>query len=260
MEKEHRNDGASGSGSSAGLMNSSPKVTFYFGLMSGIAVVSIVGFFLTFSMLRNEVSGTGTNKTAGTTNTAAAPTNTAGTVPTTAPTKVDIAVKDTDYIRGNADAKVTLIEYSDFECPFCATVRPTIDQVLEQYGDDVRLIYRHYPLSFHPQAQKAAEASECAAEQDKFWEMHDKLFDMNTAGTLSLANFKKAAGELSLNQNQFDTCLDSGKYQQKVTDDLNEGTQYGVQGTPATFVNGTLVSGAVPLAQFTAAVDAALNS
>lgn len=262
MEHEHHVHERQSEGS---LFQGSPKMTFYFGLVAGIAIVSFIGFILTFSMLRSggtigsknsntaKVAGTTTNTTVNT----AAPTN-AAAAPTAAPTVADIKIKDTDYIRGNKDAKVTLVEYSDFECPYCAQIRPTLDKILEQYPNDVRLIYRQYPLSFHAQAQKAAEASECAAEQGKFWEMHDKLFDMNSAGTLSVANFKSAAGDLGLKQSQFDNCLDTGKYEQKVKNDETEGTQYGVQGTPATFVNGTLVSGAVPIAQFTSIIDAAL--
>ncbi len=257
MEKEPQHVHKSPEG---GFFQASPKVTFYFGLMSGIAVVSIVGFLLTFSMLRDggvtkknsnssgSVAGTTTNTT---------PTPSAA-VPTAPAAKVDIAITDDDHIRGNPDAKVTLVEYSDFECPFCEAAHPTFQKILETYGDDVRMIYRHYPLSFHPQAQKAAEASECAADQDKFWEMHDKLFALNTAGTLSVDNFKKAAGELGLKQSEFDSCLDTGTNAQKVKDSLAQGTQYGVQGTPATYVNGTLVSGAVPYEQFAAVIDAEL--
>lgn len=255
MEKEHHS--GHNSQSDGGLFQASPKFTFYFGLVSGIAVISLIGFVLTFTMLGDgKVSTSNKNKNTG--NVAGTTTNTTAQPSAAAPTVADIEIKDTDYIRGNKDAKVTLVEYSDFECPFCASVKPTIDQILDTYGDDVRLIYRHYPLSFHPQAQKAAEASECAAEQDKFWEMHDKLFEQNEAGTMSVASFKTAAGELGLDQADFDDCLDSGKYAQKVKDDMTEGTSYGVQGTPATFVNGTLVSGAVPFAQFASVIDAAL--
>ncbi|MFH1235621.1 MAG: DsbA family protein [Parcubacteria group bacterium] len=251
--------------SEQGLSRGSSKMTFYFGLVSGIAAISFIGFMLTFSMLRAGgtigAKNTNTGKVAGTTVNTAAPTNTAPTVgaPTAAPTVVDVPIRDDDFIRGGENAKVTLVEYSDFQCPFCEQVVPTLQKVLETYGDDVRLIYRHFPLtSLHPLAQKAAEASECAAEQGKFWELHDKLFEMNASGTLSIENFKSAAGSLGLNQSQFDSCLDSGKYQSKVQNDTTQGTQYGVQGTPATFVNGTLVSGAVPYEQFASVIDAEL--
>ncbi len=246
-----------------GIFQASPKVTFYLGLLSGITLVSVIGFFLTFSMLRSgsvvtKNTNSGTNGTV-----AGADTNTnTAAAPAAAPTApVDIKLTADDHVKGNANAKVTLVEYSDFQCPFCATVRPTLDQVMKDYGDKVKLVYRNYPLtSLHPMAQKAAEASECASEQGKFWEMHDKLFDQNTAGTMSVDNFKKAAGELKLNQSQFDTCLDTGKYASKVTASETEGTSFGVQGTPATFVNGVLISGAVPYAQFKTAIDNALSS
>lgn len=251
---QHQQEQSSGS-----IWQASPKVTFYMGLLSGITIISVIGFILTFSMLRSQTDDADT--TVKNTNTKAANTNAAAAAaqPTnTAPTKVDIAVKTDDHIRGNKDATVTLVEYSDFECPYCASVRPTLDKILSDYGDKVQLIYRHFPLSFHPQAQKAAEASECASEQGKFWEMHDKLFDMNDAGTLSVENFKKAAGELKLKQSQFDDCLDNDKYANKVKADETEGGQYGVNGTPATFVNGQLVSGALPYDSFKAVIDAAL--
>ena len=245
-----------------GIFNASPKATFFMGLMTGIAVVSIIGLSLTFSMRRDGKSLTASknSNTSGTVAGAQVNTNTAAptAAPNPTPTVADVEVKDTDHIRGNTDAKVKLIEYSDFECPFCARVQPTVKQVTDTYGDDVAVIYRHYPLSFHPQAQKAAEASECAAEQGKFWEMHDKLFELNDAGQLSLASFKSAAGEIGLKQSQFDDCLDTGKYADKIASDTAEGTQIGVQGTPATFVNGTLVSGAVPFEQFASVIDAEL--
>lgn len=161
-----------------------------------------------------------------------------------------------DHILGNKNAKVTLIEYSDFECPYCERHNPTLKAILQQYPQDVRLVYRHYPLSFHPNAQKAAEASECAGKQGKFWEMHDKIFEANPSG-LSVAVYKRLAGEIGLNQGQFDSCLDSGEMAARVAEDIASGNDAGVSGTPATFVNGSLVEGAVPLAQFQSAVQAA---
>ena len=162
-----------------------------------------------------------------------------------------------EHIRGNAKAPVTLVEYSDFECPYCARHYPILKQILEEYGDKVKLIYKHFPLSFHPNAQKAAEASECAAEKGKFWEMHDKIFDNQQA--LSLQSLKQWADEIGLNSSDFNTCLDSGKYFDKVQKDAAEGAKLGVQGTPATFVNGQMVEGSVPIETLKATIDGFLK-
>ncbi len=161
-----------------------------------------------------------------------------------------------NHVRGNFNAPITLVEFSDFECPFCSRFHPTVTQALKEYGNKIRVVYKHFPLSFHPQAQKAAEASECASEQGKFWEMHDKMFENQQL--LGLEQFKKWARELKLNGSKFDTCLDSGKYAAKVAADQQEGEAKGVGGTPATFVNGQMISGAVPYATLKQAIDQAL--
>lgn len=185
------------------------------------------------------------------------------TAPSAAPTaaaggKVDVTVNDDDHVIGNPDASVTIVEYSDFECPFCGRAYPTVKQVLETYGDDVRLVYRHFPLSFHPQAQKAAEASECAADQGKFWEYHDRIFEEQTLLSGGVTQMKKWAGELGLNQSSFDNCLDSGEKASLVADDLNAGQSQGITGTPGFLINGTKVSGAQPFSAFQQVIDAEL--
>ena len=163
-----------------------------------------------------------------------------------------------DHVRGDKNAKVTLIEYSDFECSFCGRVQPTLEQILEEYDGQVNLVFRHFPLSFHQNAQKAGEASECAADQGKFWEMHDIMFENSTA--LDVDSLKGYAKELGLNTSTFNSCLDGGQHEQKIKDGITDGSQYGVQGTPATFVNGTLVSGAQPYENFKAAIENALGN
>jgi protein-disulfide isomerase/copper chaperone CopZ len=142
-----------------------------------------------------------------------------------------------DHIRGDFNAPITLVEFSDFECPFCARHFPTLNKILSDYKGKVRLVYKHFPLGFHPNAQKAAEASECAAEQGKFWEYHDKLFE-NFQNGYSLEKFKQWAKELGLDTKKFNDCLDSGKYAKKFQNDYQEGLQKGVNGTPSVFVNG----------------------
>lgn len=239
-----------------------PKMAFIVGILSGITLTSLVAFGMMYSVLKTEAAEgtlgtTNTNaKVAGVADTAPSPTPTPSVDPT--PTKVDIAVTADDHIRGDKNAAVTMIEYSDFECPFCGRVQPALEQILEEYDGQVNLVFRHFPLSFHPSAQKAGEASECAADQNKFWEMHDKMFANQTA--LGVDSLKGYAKELGLNTSTFDSCLDSGKYEQKVKDGITDGSKYGVQGTPATFVNGTMVSGAQPYENFKAAVENALGN
>lgn len=245
------------------VFKTSPKMAFTMGILAGLTLASLVSLGMMYSVLKSDGTGSTSTKTANT--------NTAGVVagaqaeptptPTAAapsPTKADIELRADDHVRGDKNAKVTLVEYSDFECPFCARYQPTLEQILNEYEGQVNVVYRHYPLSFHPQAQKAGEASECAADQGQFWEMHDQLFVLNSAGTLSLATMKTAAGELGLNQSTFDNCLDNGDKAQTVKDELAEGSVYGVNGTPATFVNGELVSGAQPFESFKVVIDNAL--
>jgi len=172
---------------------------------------------------------------------------------------------DVDHIRGNPTAQITIIEYSDFECPFCSRHHPTMEALLEEYGDDVNWVYRHYPLSFHAQAQKAAEASECANElggNTAFWDYSDLLFEKGSDNS-QLVSY---AEELGLNKSSFESCLDSDKYADHVKEDMAGGTKAGVRGTPGNIVinNDTdetrLVSGAQPLSNFKAVIDEMLGS
>jgi len=163
-----------------------------------------------------------------------------------------------DHVSGNFDAKVTLVEFSDFECPFCVKLEPTLKQLLNDYNGKIRLVYKQNPLAMHKNAEKAAEASECASEQGKFWEYHDKLFGLNGQG-LSIDVLKKIAADLGLDANQFNSCLDSGKFTDKIAKDMAEAKTKGVTGAPATFVNGKLVSGAQPIEAFKKEIDSQLK-
>lgn len=235
-----------------------PKATFALGIMIGISAVSLLGFILSFSAYRNAVDGgTGTKKVAANSN---GNTNTAAAAAPTAPTEpVDITVAKDDWIRGNKNAKVTLVEFSDFQCPYCLQFNPTVEQVRKDYPDTVRIVFKHYPLtSIHPMAQKAAEAAECAGDQKKFWEMHDKLFANQTS--LSIDNYKAWAKELGLNQSKFDKCLDDNTKQAKVAADQKYGDSVGVSGTPTSFVNGYSVQGAQSYDVVKAKIDTALAS
>lgn len=155
--------------------------------------------------------------------------------------------------KGPANAPVTIVEFSEFECPFCARVNPTLDQVRATYGDKVRIVFRHLPLPMHANAFKASEASLCADEQGKFWEMHDAMFaDQRNLGLDALK--AKAAG-LGLDSARFDECLDSGRHAARVQADLTEGQQVGATGTPTFFINGRLLSGAQPFEAFKELID-----
>jgi protein-disulfide isomerase len=176
-----------------------------------------------------------------------------------------VTINDNDHTRGDKNAPITLVEFSDFQCPFCQRFHPTMQKVIEDYQGKVRWIYRHFPLGFHQNAQKSAEASECAGEQGKFWEYADSLFENSQAdGTgLNLEDLKKYANELGLDSNKFNDCLSSDKFANKVKDDMAAGQAAGVTGTPGTILidkNGDsqLISGALPFEQIKAKIDAAL--
>ena len=155
---------------------------------------------------------------------------------------------------GPSDAPITLVEFSDFECPFCSQFVATLEEVKKKYGDQVRLVFRQFPLSIHANAPKAAEASLCAEDQDKFWPMHDLLFEEQSR--LDVAALKEKAGRLALNRTEFDHCLDSGKHAEQVKKDMRAGGMVGVTGTPALFVNGIPApSGALPYEAVSAFIE-----
>ncbi len=166
---------------------------------------------------------------------------------------------DDDAVKGDAKAPVTIVEFSDYECPFCGRFfEQTLSQINEKYikTGKVKLIYRDFPLSFHQQAQKAAEAAECAGEQGKYYDMHDLLFTRGVQG--GVTSFKQYAKDLKLDTAKFDKCLDSGQMASEVQKDMADGAAAGVQGTPAFFINGLEISGAQPFQAFQQAIEAAL--
>jgi protein-disulfide isomerase len=143
---------------------------------------------------------------------------------------------------GDANAPITLVEFSDFQCPYCRGFVSTLNRLKETHGKQVRIVYRQYPIpSLHANAIKAAEASLCANEQGKFWEMHDLMF--NEQERLTVSELKEKAGRLKLNRSKFDACMDNGRYVEQVQNDMKEGQLSGVTGTPALFINGILVDG-----------------
>lgn len=250
--------------SSQGMFDgASPKLTFVFGLIGGIAVTAIIG--LAIALPRAY----GATKTAKTTNTAT--TNTTAT-DTTAPTFSDVAkVTDSDYIRGDKNAKLTLISYSDLECPYCKTFHPTLKQLLSDYNGEVNVVFRNYPLSFHANAPKEGEAALCVAKlggADKYWSFIDKIFERTTSnGTgFSLTALGPLAKEVGVNQDKFQKCLDDGDMAQRVKDETADGNTGGVTGTPSTLIvdaktGKTLggIPGAYPLDQAKGFIDQALT-
>ena len=241
----------------------SPKLTFIMGVVVGVAVVSLVGFILaavyTFSGGRGLASGAPGTGTPVATATAPAPNQPPGP-----PSNVTITLKSDDHIRGDAKAPITLVEYSDLECPFCKRFHPDMQRLMQEYAGKVAWVYRHFPLSFHQNAQKEAEATECAGKlggNDKFWAYTDKIFERTTSnGTgFALTALVPLAQELGLNEAKFKACLESGEFAAHVQTDIQEGTSFGVNGTPTTFVNGQPVTGAVPYEQLKAVVDGLLK-
>jgi len=178
------------------------------------------------------------------------------------------AVDNTDHVRGSANAKVTMIEYSDLECPFCKRFHPTLQQAVNEFPNDVRWVYRHFPLEqLHSKAPKEAEATECAGEQGKFWEMLDLIFEVTPANDgLDLKELPALAQKAGVaDTQQFQECLDTGKYADRVAKDLTDAEAAGGQGTPYTVLIGpdgskVPVSGAQPYASVKAAIEQMLKS
>ncbi len=175
-----------------------------------------------------------------------------------------------DHVRGDAKSRIAMIEYSDLECPFCKSFHPTAQQVLDKYKGKIMWVYRHYPLSFHANAQKEAEASECAADlggNDAFWKYVDAIYEKTTSnGTgFALDKLVPLAVELGLNESKFKDCLDSGKFAQKIKDQMDKGTTAGVTGTPGTILLDTktgatrMIPGAVPIDQITPVIEELLK-
>ncbi len=175
------------------------------------------------------------------------------------PEPIRVTVKaEGAFAKGPKDAPVTIVEFSDFQCPFCRNVVATVKEVMHQYPTAVRWAFRDYPIaSLHPKAPKAAEAARCAGEQGRFWDYHDLLFDSQAQATPE--DFKRFADQLKLDPKSFASCLDTGKQQAAVQSDVEEAARLGITGTPTFFINGRMLVGAQPLETFRKIIEAELR-
>ena len=236
------------------LSKFSPKASFFAGIGAVLAIFFVVGFFVLLGIALKDKKKN----------------SPAPALPPTAPAAVapaDIKVRpvdDSDWVRGQPNAKVTVVEFSDLECPFCKQFHPTMQRLLKEYPQDVRWAYRHFPLtSLHSKAPKEAEAAECAGElggNDGFWKYVDKLFAVTPSNNgLDLNELPKIARTVGLDEKKFTACLDSGKYAQKVQEQADEAAAAGAQGTPYSVImvgdQKTPVPGALPYEQIKSFID-----
>ncbi|MBI2597839.1 MAG: thioredoxin domain-containing protein [Candidatus Diapherotrites archaeon] len=164
-----------------------------------------------------------------------------------------VELVDDDPFKGPASAKVTIVEFSDFQCPACGAAYPVLKQLTQEYFDRVKFVYRDFPLSaIHPFAQKAAEAAACANKQGKFWEYHDALFENQQK--LAVVDLKKYAADLGLNTADFAACLEQGEFALEVSNDAADAGRFGVRATPTFFINGKMYSN-MPYSRFKEIID-----
>lgn len=233
-----------------------PKTTFIMGLIASILLICAIGFFILLAKEMNSKDGSNAN---GENNYPAVADN--SDQPAQPSAKVDIKLSGTYHILGSKSASVKIVEFSDFQCPYCKSFQSSVNQALEEYGNKVALIFKHFPLDqLHANARPAAEAAECVADQkgdDAFFKFIDQLF--SNQANLGSELYEKLAKDLGLNLNKFNDCVSSGKYKDKVNADYQEGLSYEVNGTPASFINGTRVPGAVPYATLKSYIEAVLK-
>jgi protein-disulfide isomerase len=173
------------------------------------------------------------------------------------PPRYPVALAAHDPVRGEPTAPVTIVEFSDYQCPYCQRVGPILTKLRQSYGSRVRLIYKDFPLPNHPHAFKAAEAAQCAGEQGKYWEMHDRMFANQAA--LDVPALKASAAALGLNADVFNQCLDSGKFAHAIREDMAVGEKLGVNSTPTVYINGRAVIGAQPFEAFRSIIEEELR-
>jgi len=247
----------------------SPQQTFIFGLVGGVMLLCTVGFFILLGIFLKGDNGVGlayNNGNNPVVNNNAGVDNAAGNNGAPA----NIVIKDVDlkndHIRGNKDAKITIVEFSDTECPFCKRFHETMKQIIDKYSDDVRWVYRQMPLDgLHQKARTEALATECAADQGKFWEYIDLIYERTTSNDgLDLAQLPVFAKEVGINVSKFQTCLDNKQFASEVQADEADGQAAGGQGTPYSILiapdgNKTPINGAYPYEQVEQMIQQYLN-
>jgi protein-disulfide isomerase len=249
-----------------------PKTAFWLGIGGGAGVLITIGFFVLLGVLISQWTGGGRGSVVDKLRAADNPTiakdlrDTFNEPQGLQEIRLAPVTKD-DWIKGNRNAKITIVEYSDTECPFCKRHHPTMQRVIEEYKGDVSWVYRHFPLtSLHRKAQKEAEATECAGElggNDGFWKYIDRLFEITPSNDgLDEQELPKIAEYVGLNRQKFEKCLESGKYSQKVQAQAQSAVEAGGQGTPYNIIvtddQKIPVSGAVPFEQIKAIIDSLL--
>ena len=235
-----------------------PKTAFVVGIVGAVLCLGTLGFIILGGcVLTGSCSGLGGGSAPAAARALSVPTDAvAAGDPVPSGSLPDITADE--YVRGNKDAAITLVEYSDFECPFCGQFHTTLQQVARDYPNDVKIIFRHFPLSFHPEAEPAALAAECAGEQGKFWEFHDIIFENQTQ--LGDAFYTQTASQLGLNAGKFKDCVSSQKYLSKIQTQSQEGGAAGVTGTPGSFLIGpdgnvVAIKGAQPYSVVKSSID-----
>lgn len=228
----------------------SPRSAFKVGLLGGLGIMFAIGFFVMTGMMVTKGVGTKASNDADNKN--------VPSIPTESDITLNEVTKD-DWMRGDKDAEITIVEFSDVDCPFCTRFHATMQQVLAEYDGEVNWVYRNFPLtSLHPEATKKAEAAECVGDlggNDKFWAFIDELYTNKTA----LANISTVVGKVGVDVNKFQTCLDSGKFSQKVQDQTKDAVAAGGRGTPYSIIvaDGQLIpiNGALPFEQIAPQLD-----
>lgn len=240
--------------------NLKPKSAFKAGLLAGLGIMFAVGFFVLLGMMLSDKDFSSDNKNTNDNNIVANTNNNADT----GETQIVInGLRDGDWLRGNKDAGITVVEFSDIDCPFCSRFHDTMNQVMADYGGDVNWVYRHFPLpSLHPEASKKAEATECVGElagNNTFWSFLDKLF----AGDETLSNIADIAASLGVDKAKFQECLDSNKYASKVASQSQEAQKAGGRGTPYSVIlaggQKIPIPGALPYESIKASLDSLLK-
>jgi protein-disulfide isomerase len=248
------------------LENVSPKTALIFGVVQGVLVLCMIGFFIMLGLyFKSDSTLAGSNK----------PSVVNPSIPS-APTGNDpipanialTAITDKDYYKGGKNAKVTIVEFSDTECPFCKRFHMTMNEVMKKYGDKVKWVYKHAPLdSLHSKARKEAQAVECAGDQggnDGYWKYLDKLLEVTPSNNgLDEGQLPQIAQDVGLNRKKFEECLASEKFKDKVQSQLKEAEAAGMNGTPySVIVAGDQkipLNGALPTAQVTSIIDSLLK-